>query len=843
MKVVLTKRRWSVIVVLMWGLAVAPGVRAQPAPTRPDSEADRPVVSSVQFEGNDLFSDGTLAAKVRTTTNRRFLGIPGLAWWRWVYQLGQANMLGDRVSKALMRSGEAPAFLEEDVLASDVERLRVFYQQEGFREAQVTAQVDTLEGGTQADVTFRVRPGPPTYVRRVRYEGGERLSRAQRRQMVDGSLMEKQGGIEELTPPQFTARRQRYSEPLLHEERRRLLSFLREEGFAAATRDSIRVLVFPHRAPEDELHADSFDVTFRLRPGTRYRFGNVRMEVVGPEERAPVRRDTITYPEADGKGTVSVRIEDESKLEVDLLRRALQFRPGRWYAQSDLQSTKRRLETTGIFSFTDIIPLPLDTVRSLQGQEAPRQDYRIELRTRPRHQLRVETFMLQRSGVLGAADSELGTGVGLTYENVNLFGEGETFRLRNTGSIAANTDLQFFTSAQVEGTASLIFPYLVSPFQWADEALDLYDARTQLSLSLLSARRDALNLVIRGRGKARFRLTMQHTATLTSLVDLMDLSLSNPDTLDGFGEQFLDPIFRALEDPVQEARISEDYTRPQINNALRYTLRLAEVNPLRRERGYSYEGAVELGGHLPYLLDRFTFSPGKVEGSLPGLPVFRRGGSVSRLLYRRYLRGVGDLRRYHPLGRHTVLAWKVIGGWAHPLGGSRVVPFDRRFYSGGASSVRGWRLRELGPGTVHFVPDSLARRTDEANLLGGDVKLEAGVELRHTMLERVLAARWIGVLFTDAGNVWLGPRNPGFESSEALPAFSRNPAEAGRFSLDRFYRQIGVGAGFGLRLAWDYLILRLDLATRVYDPTQQQLGLFPHGLSHPMLHFGIGHAF
>ena len=840
MKVVLVKRRWSLIVVLMWGLMTSSGVRAQPASPEPDPEANRPVVSSVHFKGNDVFSDETLAAKVHTTTNRRFLGIPGLTWWRWVYQLGQANMLGDRVSQALMRSGEAPAFLVEDVLASDVERLRAFYQQEGFREAQVAAQVDTLEDGEQVVVTFRIRPGPPTYVRRVRYEGGERLSRAQRRQMVEGSLLEKQGEVEELSPPQFTARHQRYSEPLLHEERRRLLSFLREEGFAAATRDSIRVLVFPHRAPEDELHADSFDVTFRLRPGMRYRFGDVHMEVVGPEERAPVRRDTITYPEAAGNGTVSVRVEDESKLETDLLRRSLQFRPGQWYAQSDLQSTKRRLEATGVFSFTDIIPLPHDTTRSLQ--EAPRQAYHIELRTRPRHQLRVETFMLQRSGVLGAADSELGTGVGLTYENVNIFGEGETFRLRNTASIAADTDLQFFTSAQAEGTASLTFPYLVTPFHWADDALELYDARTQLSLSLLSARRDALNLVIRGRGKARLRLTMQHTATLTSLVDLMDLSLSNPDTLEGFKAQFLDPIFRALDDPVQEARISEDYTRPQINNALRYTLRLAEVNPLRRERGYSYEGAAELGGHLPYLLDRFSFSPGELEGSLPGLPIFRRDGSVSRLLYRRYLRGVADLRRYHPLGRYTVLAWKVIGGWAHPLGSSRVVPFDRRFYSGGASSVRGWRLRELGPGTVHFASDSLARRIDEGNLLGGEVKLELSLELRHTMLERALAARWIGVLFIDAGNVWLGPRNPGFESSRALPAFNRRPAEAGRFNLGSFYRELGVGAGLGLRLAWNYLILRLDLATRVYDPTQQ-LGFFPHGLNHPMLHFGIGHTF
>jgi len=320
---------------------------------------------------------------------------------------------------------------------------------------------------------------------------------------------------------------------------------------------------------------------------------------------------------------------------------------------------------------------------------------------------------------------------------------------------------------------------------------------------------------------------------------LLDFSLSNPDTLDGFQVRFLDRILGTgdsllVTDPVQRAQILEDYTEPQINNALRYTFRSARVNPLRRERGYSYEAAFEIGGNLPYLLDRFVFSPDSIEGSLPGLPFFGSDPSSNRLIYRQYVRFVGDLRRYQPISRSTVFAWKFIGGIAQPTGSAEVVPFDRRFYSGGASSVRGWGLRELGPGGASF--SSGATADDEINVLGGDIKLEASVELRTTFLQNTLAANWIFTLFADAGNVWFGPRNPGFGNVEG-------GQPSGRFAFHRFYKELGVGSGLGLRLAWDYLILRLDLAYRVYDPARPSKGLLPNGLNGATLYFGIGHAF
>jgi len=810
---------------------------AQTPPIQPAADTLQPqlIVDDVHFAGNGPFSDPVLRAQIRTASNRRFLGIPGFTWWLWIYRLGASGTFGTRLGQALMASGEPPALLDASVVAADVERLRLFYQQAGFRRVEVTSRVhvDTVDQPLHADVTFEVEPGEPTFIRHVHYEGLGALTPEQQQRLMRGSLL-RPAQIDPGTPLQFTAREQRFSEPLLVEERRRLLAWLRNEGFATVTRDSIGAYVTPSSP-------DSFDVTVRIRPGPRYRFGPVHFEVAGPEDQTRVRVDTLDQPPLSGDAAtplITWKIQNESRLDAALLTRSLQFRPGDWYNQDQLLATKRRLEATGVFSLTNIAARLPDS--TLAGQQAsPWLPHYITVRTRPRHQFRLETFMVQRSGLLGDAGNELGAGLGVSYENANLFGSGETFRLSTTGSIAADVDSTLFSSAQAEVTTSLALPYLVAPFGPLDRWLHLYRARTRLSLSLVTARREDLRLIIRGRGTARMRLELQHAPTVTSFADLLDVSLSDPDTLSGFQERFLDRILGPgdsllVTDPIQRAQILEDYTQPQINNALRYTFRSIRVNPLRRERGYSYEAAFEIGGNLPYLLDRFVFSPNTLEGSLPGLPFFGGDRSNDRLIYRQYVRFIGDLRRYQPLNRTTIFAWKFIGGLTHPTGRADVVPFDRRFYSGGASSVRGWRLRELGPGGASF--QSGATAGDGTNLLGGDIKLEASAELRTTFLRNTLAADWIITLFADAGNVWFGPRNPGARNTDA-------GQPDGRFRIGRFYRELGVGSGVGLRIAWEYLILRFDLAYRVYDPATPSAGLFPNKLKSPTPYFGIGHAF
>ncbi|NNF59674.1 MAG: BamA/TamA family outer membrane protein [Rhodothermaceae bacterium] len=804
-----TPRRNAVLhhgVSLVLALLLIPAVLGQ-APEAAVDTVGTPRLVEVRLIGDRLptLTRQELRDQLRTRPNRRFLGIPGVTPALWIYRLGGGGE--GAVARSLRRAGEPPTFYEAPVVQADAERLMSLFRQEGFRAAVVATRIDTLavpeDAPPRLRVTFDVTAGPPTYLRSVRYEGIDALTREEREALVESTTLSLQP--DKAGTLRFRAKGHRFSERELLGERRAVIDFLRARGFARVTRDSVRAVIFG--MPDGAVNGvppDSVDVAFRIRPGSRFRFGDLSVVVSGTEVEAPTRTDTM----AVGDGLVTTRIAGESRVSPNLLRRSLRVEPGQPYDQEALLETKRRLERTGLFAFSEIVSLAPDTADA----GLPRLPHRITLRTRKRHSVRLEGFVLQRTGLLGTETEELALGAGASYRTLNLFGGGEVLTLRTTGSVAGDFAAGFPT-AQAEIGATLTAPRLVVPFGGLEQVLRPYDARTRLALGFLTARRQALGVIVRGRASLGFRLEVQHTPSLTSLMDLVDFGLSDPDTLDGFSARFLSFV----DDPVTRRFILEDYTSPQINNAVRYTIRNVTADPFRRARGHAVEAAIETGGQVSALLDRFVFTPDSIEGSLPGLPLF--GGDASnRLEYRPYLRAQLDARRYLPRGR-TTLALKIIVGVAHPIGETPVVPFDRRFYAGGASSVRGWRLRTLGPGAVD---------ADGAFVQGGEVKLEVSGELRYVVLRNVLSANWQVVTFADAGNTWFGPRNPG--------------EEAGQFRFDRFYRELGLGAGTGLRIGWDYLILRFDLAWQVRSPIPEQ-SLFPEGLDRPLLHFGIGQAF
>lgn len=789
-------------------LLVPGGAAAQTLiPYRPDT----PIVVRVSLKGDLKFSKAAHWQHVQTRPNRNFLGIPGMPLWLWLYSLGEAGCcFGERVEQTLKQSGEAPAYLDVNIVEDDAERLALFYQREGYLQAAVTTSIDTLSPLSEVGVNFHIEPGPPTFIRRVSITGLDHLTLDQKRRLVSQSGIARWTRVPE-PPLDFATRRQRYSESLLLNERRQLVAFLRDEGYARVARDSIRAYV-SSPAP------DSFDVRIDVKTGGRYRFGDVALHVEGPE-RTPVRVDTLVRPGEDSDGFVVATLENEGRLDPDALLTALHFRPGDWFSQSKLLTSKRRMESTGMYAFTDFVPRWGEAhafVAASATDTSGVLPYDVELQTRNRHQLRVESFVLQRTEVLGdeTGGDEIGIGLGTAYRNTSIFGGGELFELRTSGSIASNLEtFDPLQTAQAEVEASITYPYLWRPFRGLDRRLNLYEARSRIGLRWLTARREAIFLTIHARASLSASLEMRHTPTLTSFLSFVDFELSDPDTLSGFANQFLAPI----DDPVERERILEDFSRPQINNAVRYTLRSSNANLFLRNRGHVREASIEVGGNLPYMLDRFVFTPDTLEGDLPGIPFFKREGRTSRLVYRQYIRTRLDLRRYKQLSRGSVLAYKAILGFVQPVGRADVAPFDRRFYSGGASSVRGWGLRELGPGRT-AARDSL--------ITGGDVKLEFSVEARNVILRNVMKADWISALFVDAGNNWYGPKNPGDSD--------------GRFRVDSFYEELGVSAGFGLRLGWEYLIVRFDVAFQINDPARAVLS---DGFSRPRFHFGIGHAF
>lgn len=168
------------------------------------------------------------------------------------------------------------------------------------------------------------------------------------------------------------------------------------------------------------------------------------------------------------------------------------------------------------------------------------------------------------------------------------------------------------------------------------------------------------------------------------------------------------------------------------------------------------------------------------------------------------------------------LAFHIAGGVAVPYGNSEVMPFEKRYYSGGANSVRGWNVRTLGPGRY---------RNNKADIdyfnQCGDVRFDASIELRSKMFWK-----FEGALFADAGNVW------------TLKEYDSQPE--GAIGSD-FYKEIALAWGLGLRVVTDFVVLRLDWGFKAFDPSlsgsEAWLITKPHKGDNSTLHFAVGYPF
>lgn len=193
-----------------------------------------------------------------------------------------------------------------------------------------------------------------------------------------------------------------------------------------------------------------------------------------------------------------------------------------------------------------------------------------------------------------------------------------------------------------------------------------------------------------------------------------------------------------------------------------------------------------------------------------------------------------DFRRYYPVNTKQTFAYRLNFGWASPYGVSAgILPYEKYFFAGGGTSIRAWQARRLGPGSS--VP-AIREGTeyDYTNEQPAEMILETMLEYR-----RKLFGYFDMALFIDAGNSWM----IGYDAA-------RPGAD---FRYDRFYKEIAVGAGLGLRMDFDFLVIRLDLATKAVDPAKPEGERWvfdnisfarPFGVrGQTVLNFGIGYPF
>ena len=261
------------------------------------------------------------------------------------------------------------------------------------------------------------------------------------------------------------------------------------------------------------------------------------------------------------------------------------------------------------------------------------------------------------------------------------------------------------------------------------------------------------------------------------------------------------------------------------------------VSDLFLLNAYSDHFDMGMGGMLYYTTDptpipKRTYTYGRLSFDLAGnvlslfnsaMPTNQIGQhTIWQIPYAQYVRGelqLGQTIRFGG-GDNQAVAFRFLVGAGYGYGNSTTVPFEKQFYAGGANSMRGWQARALGPGRVQPWTEYFLIPSQT-----GDFKLEANVEYRFPIVWKLE-----GALFADAGNVW----------NLRLADYM----EGSNFSFDT----IAADWGLGLRVNLDFILVRIDLGAKIYEPCRPA----GEGLIGPdqwfksgnfALHFGVGYPF
>ena len=422
-------------------------------------------------------------------------------------------------------------------------------------------------------------------------------------------------------------------------------------------------------------------------------------------------------------------------------------------------------------------------------------DCNIQVSTNKPHTISLEPEGTNTAGDLGAA-------VALTYQNRNLFRGSEVLSIQLRGAYEAIRGLegysnQDFLEYSVEG--SLSFPRLIAPFLSRD-FIQRSNAQSEVSLMYdLQNRPEYHRRVLSLAWKYKWSNIGHHDKYQIDLLDLNYLFM--PWICYTFREDYL-----------------EDDTNK--NAILRYNYENLFI--MKLGFGYAYNNGtyaikanVETSGNLLGLCSGIFSFPKNSEGQ----------NKVFGIAYAQYAKADFDFTRNIVFDYNNQLVLHLGFGVAYPYGNSTILPFEKRYFSGGANSVRGWSVRELGPGKFK----GSNGRIDFINQTG-DMKLDVNIEYRAHLFWKVN-----GALFVDAGNIW------------TLRDYADQPG--GQFKIDEFWKQIAVGYGLGFRMNFDYFILRFDMGMKAVNPAYEADGGEQFPIIKPRLsrdftfHFAVGLPF
>ena len=723
-----------------------------------------------------------LANYLRQNANHRVLG--GLK-----LQLALYNIAGrdsaNWFNRWIKRVGTPPVIYDSALTVASADQLHMALSNRGFMNNVVTYQVEADSAKRKARVNYDITLGEPYFIRSIDYDIPDEdlrdiiLADTARFTVHEGDLLN-------------------YNR--LDEWRQNITENLRNHGYYAFNKEYITFMA--------DTAAGSKAVDLTLNSRDPYR--NDHMPYYTEHEPFYVR-DVVYVTDYDpvemhdafwGADTVTLHsgikiIEGPDRyLRHDVLDECNHIEPGQLYNAEAITRTYRALGRLNILKQINIDVRPLGEVDGVLMVDA------YVLLSPDKSQ----TVSVSLEGT--NSEGDLGFGVGLDYEHRNIFKGAEVLSAKakvSYESISGNlSGLINNNYSEYSTELGLTFPKFMFPFLKRSFKRKI-QASTAFTVNFDYQARPEYTRIIAG-GSWRYQWTersrrMAHTLTL---VDVSVISVPK------YNEEF----FKRITNPLLFYSYQDHLIMRMGYNF--YRTNKAEMNVLQMGRFqrnvFTIRANAETAGNLLYGLSHLTGQKADADGSYKAMGI----------RYSQYFKADADYSFTHYFDHRQSVAFHVGAGVAVPYGNSDVLPFEKRFYSGGANSVRGWGVRTLGPGSYDS-NNNLSKFIYQC----GDIRFDVNLEYRAKLF-------WVVELglFMDAGNIW------------TIKKYEDQPG--GVFKFNKFYEQIAAAYGAGIRLDFKYFLVRVDMGMKAHNPASGQEHwplLHPRFKRDSEFHFSVGYPF
>ena len=687
-------------------------------------------------------------------------------------------------NKWVRRVGSAPVIYDPSLTEASVKQLSTAFANKGYMNSTVT--VDTLGNldKKRMKVTYNVTFGQPHYVSSISYN----IPNDTLRELIladSAQFLVKQNSV--------------FDRNLLDEERQGISERLRSKGYFAFNKEYITFTA------DTAAGEKNVNLTMNLmRPYlsesmpyyTSHRPFYVRNVTFVTSYNPATMHNSTDFDEKDLVWHNDYRIfyGDDRYLRASVLEESCFISPGKQYNSKDVDRTYEAFGRLGIVKFVNIELVPVGEIDGKIWLDA----YVLLSRTKP------QTASVSLEGT--NSEGDFGFGVGLGYQHRNVFKGSEILNAKFKASYESlSGDLSGFINdnySEYQAELGIRYPKFKAPFLKRSFKQKIL-AQTEFALNFNYQERPEYTRVIAGAGW-RY-LWSERTNKTRHTFNLMDLNYVNlPKSKSSFIENISNPLLRYSYEDHLIMRMGYSY----------YHSNKKEANMMRKlyqPDVYTIRVATETAGNLLYGISNLI-GQDKEDGTY----------KVVGINYSQYFKVDADYSFTHSFNPKSSLAFHVGVGAAMPYGNSKVLPFEKRFYAGGANSVRGWGVRTLGPGS-YFATNSVNSFIYQC----GDIRLDLNLEYRAKLF-------WVLELgaFIDAGNIW------------TIREYEDQPG--GVFKFNKFYEQIALSYGLGIRMDFTYFLLRLDVGMKAHNPASGQERwplLHPDWGRDSAFHFSVGYPF